>query len=159
MIRKATKEDLPAILPIYAAARAYMRKNGNMTQWDGIDAPELQLENDIRLGQLYVWEKDGIHGAFAFIIGEDATYQTIEDGAWLSDSLYGTIHRLGSDGQHKGVFTDIIQWASAQIPHLRADTHSANATMQYVLQKNGFRRVGVIYVPDGSPRIAFERLN
>lgn len=81
MIRKATKEDLPAILPVYAAARAYMRKNGNMTQWDGIDAPELQLENDIRLGQLYVWEKDGIHGVFAFIIGEDATYQTIEDGA------------------------------------------------------------------------------
>ena len=53
----------------------------------------------------------------------------------------------------------MIQWASAQIPHLRADTHSANTTMQYILQKNSFRRVGVIYVPDGSPRIAFERLN
>ena len=68
----------------------------------------------------------------------------------------------GSEAHGMGyinTITDIIQWALAQCPHLRADTHSTNATMQYILQKNGFRRVGVIYVPDGSPRIAFERLN
>lgn len=158
MIRKATKEDLPAIMPIYATARAYMRANGNMTQWDGIDAPEWQLENDIRLGQLYVWEKNGIHASFAFIIGDDATYSTIENGAWLSSSPYGTIHRLGSDGQYKGVFAEIVEWALKLIPHLRADTHSNNATMQYLLQKNGFQRVGIIYVPDGSPRMAFEQI-
>lgn len=152
-------EDLPVILPVYAAARAYMRRNGNMTQWVGIDAPELQLENDIRLGRHYVWEKDGVHATFAFIIGEDATYQTIEDGAWRSDSLYGAIHRLGSDGQHSGVFSDIVNWALTQISHLRIDTHRTNATMLHLLQKNGFSRAGIIYVPDGSPRIAYERID
>ena len=30
-------------------------------------------------------------GVFAFIIGDDPTYQVIEDGGWLNDNPYGAI--------------------------------------------------------------------
>ena|GEM_PF-5473312 len=33
MIRQATVQDIPTILRIYDAARAFMRHTGNMTQW------------------------------------------------------------------------------------------------------------------------------
>ena len=159
MIRKATLEDLPTILPIYATARAYMRAHGNTVQWDGIDAPEPKLAHDIELGQLYVLEEDAtIHAVFAFIIGDDPLYERIDDGAWCSDRPYGTIHRLGSDGKTKNVLDKVIDWAMTQIDHLRADTHESNFTVQRALEKSGFLRQGTIYVEDGTPRIAFEKM-
>mgnify|MGYP002933455973 FL=1 len=49
--------------------------------------------------ELYVLREEGaIHGVFAFILGEDPTYRVIEQGAWLSDAPYGTIHAVASDG-------------------------------------------------------------
>ncbi len=41
--------------------------------------------------------------SFAFILGEDPTYQQI-DGAWLNDQPYGTIHRIAGNGKIKGTF-------------------------------------------------------
>ena len=59
------------------------------------------LVADVAAGQLYVMEDaGGVYAVFAFIIGDDPTYQVI-DGAWLDDGTpYGTLHRLGSDGTH-----------------------------------------------------------
>lgn len=39
---------------------------------------------------------------------------------------------------------------------LRADTHRDNLPMQRVLEKAGFSLRGVIYVEDGSERLAYE---
>lgn len=158
MIRKATTNDLPKILPIYAVARQYMRDHGNMVQWEGLDAPEPKLVRDIQLGQLYVLEEDEIHAVFAFIIGDDPLYARIEDGTWRSDLPYGTIHRLGSDGKTQGVLAKVMDWATTQIDHLRADTHESNSTVQRALEKSGFLRQGIIYVEDGTPRIAYEKM-
>ncbi len=157
MIRKATMADLPHILPIYATARQHMRDHGNTVQWEGLDAPEPKLERDIQSGQLYVLDDGVIHAVFAFIIGDDALYARIEDGAWQDDTPYGTIHRLGSDGTVSSVFKQVIAWATSEIHHLRADTHESNTTMQYLLQRSGFQRRGIIYVEDGTPRIAYEK--
>ena len=30
--------------------------------------------------------------------------------------------------------------------------------MQHLIEKNGFQRCGIIYVEDGSPRIAYEKI-
>lgn len=156
MIRKATTEDLPRILEVYAAARQYMRDHGNTVQWGGKDRPESKLENDIRVGQLYVLEDTEIRAVFAFIIGPDATYEVIEGGAWRSDALYGTLHRLGSDGTRKDVFGEVFAWMTSQIGYIRVDTHESNLTMQHIAEKYGFVRCGIIYVPDGTPRYAYD---
>lgn len=159
MIRLAVIEDLPTILNIYEYARSFMKKNGNATQWNDNFPPEDLLKKDIECGQLYVYEEENIiHGVFAFIIGKDETYEHIENGKWLSNSLYGTIHRVASDGKMKGLLNKIICYCKKQINHLRIDTHSNNKIMQHIILKNGFIKCGTIYVEDGSPRIAFEKI-
>ena len=160
MIRLATAGDIPAILNIFEAARSYMRAHGNNVQWvNGYPGEELLLD-DVKKSQLYVMEnEDGRpYGAFAFIIGPDHTYAYIENGSWLDESEYGTIHRLGSDGIQKNVFRECMDYCKSRIGHLRLDTHEVNATLQHLARREGFVERGIIYVDDGTPRVAFEWL-
>ena len=157
-IRKAASQDLPRIREIYEMARQFMRKNGNHSQWGKGDEPEALIEEDIRQGNLYVLEEAGIHAGFAFIIGEDPTYLEIEEGSWKSEEPYAAVHRVASDGTVQGVLGHVMDYCSAQVPHLRIDTHKDNKVMQHVLEKYGFVSCGIVHVPDGSPRIAYELL-
>ena len=47
MIRTATPGDLPALGPVYAAARRFMAENGNPTQWSDRYPLTEDLEEDI----------------------------------------------------------------------------------------------------------------
>ena len=96
-----------------------------------------------------------ICGAFVFFIGDDPTYRYIE-GSWMKDTPYGVIHRIA--GQGGGIFADALSFCEARISHIRIDTHHDNKPMQHVVEKAGFSRRGIIYVDDGSPRIAYEKL-
>lgn len=103
-------------------------------------------------------ENGAVHGVFAFIIGDDPTYQTIEQGSWLAGGAYGTIHRIAGDGQVHGLLRRAVDFGWERIPHLRIDTHENNRVMQYLIEKCGFSYCGVIHVDDGSPRLAYERV-
>lgn len=157
-IRKATLKDLSRVLEIYAYARDFMAKTGNPTQWgDGYPKKELLID-DIDSDQLYVMEENAqVHGVFVFVIGDDPTYEIIEEGAWFDDSPYGTIHRIAGDGQVKGILQLCVDFCRKQIDTLRIDTHHDNMIMQRAIEKNGFQRCGIIYSVDGSPRIAYQR--
>lgn len=158
-IVKAKMEDLPVILRIYEIARNFMRKTGNPMQWKDTFPPESLLAEDICAGNLYeVISDDTIHAAFALIIGEEPTYAKIEQGRWLSETEYGTLHRIASDGRIHGVFDAIHAFSVREIGHLRIDTHKDNKVMQHLIEKNCYRKCGVIYVADGSPRIAYEKI-
>jgi len=154
-IRVAKTEDLPRVEEIYAYARQFMEHTGNPTQWGKTEPQVSQLKTDIAEEKLYVIESDGIHGVFFFTIGDDPTYARIEDGSWLSDAPYGTIHRIAGDGSG-GIVGTAVAFARGKIRHLRIDTHRDNKVMQHVVEKHGFSRRGIIYVSDGSPRIAYE---
>ena len=82
LIRPTPYDDIDALLAIFAHARRQMATDGNPTQWgDGYPEHE-QLEEDIQRGVSYVIEHEGhICGTFIFIIGNDPTYDVIEDGA------------------------------------------------------------------------------
>ena len=158
-IRKAVNTDLPRIMEIYELARNYMRKTGNPNQWKNNFPSKGLLLDDINKGNLYVITADSkIHAVFAFIIGEDPTYTYIENGTWLSDTPYGTLHRIAGDRKIKGIFTIVTEFCEQKINHLRVDTHQDNQVMQHLICKNGFKKCGIIYVDDGTPRIAYERL-
>lgn len=159
MIRTAAIEDLPSLRRIYTAARAFMAQTGNPTQWGASFPPEDLLREDIRQGRLWVVEKGGaVRGAFAFLVGEDPTYQVIENGAWRSDAPYGALHRVASDGTARGLFSEMVDFCWARIPHLRIDTHRDNRVMRHLVEKHGFSLCGTIYTDDGTPRLAFERV-
>ncbi len=158
LVRKANHQDLERIEEIYSYARQFMADTGNPNQWGKTNPPKEQLVEDIQLGRLYViTEADNIHGVFYFYIGEDPTYQKIFHGAWHSGSPYGTIHRIAGDGS-RGILRTAAAFCEKQIGHLRIDTHADNQIMQRAVAKEGFQRCGIIYIADGSPRIAYDRI-
>lgn len=156
-IAPAQLKDIDTILQIYELAKQYMIASGNPNQWNSIYPERQLLLNDIKKGQLYIYKEDGvIHGVFAYIIGDDPTYAYIEDGAWLNEEPYGTIHRLAGDGKVKGIFKRCVDFCLGKCENLRADTHHDNRTMQHLLKKYGFERCGIIYLQSGAPRIAYQ---
>lgn len=167
MIRPATRGDLPSILSIYTAARKFMAETGNASQWNDSYPPVSLVEEDIKKNQLYVITtdtgaqdtvplSDTVHAVFAFLPGEEPDYDVITDGHWLSDTPYRAVHRVASDGTIRGVVSQCMDYCKSQCSHLRIDTHENNLVMQHQLEKNGFRRCGIIHIADGSPRIAYE---
>ena len=155
-IRPATQADLSDILEIYAHARRFMAENGNPTQWGQNHPAQHLLDEDISLNRLYVVESgERLCGVFMFEVGNDPTYTYIE-GSWRSDSPYGVIHRIAGVGG--GVFAAALEYCSGVIGHLRIDTHADNKPMQHVVEKAGFSKRGIIYVEDGTPRIAYDRI-
>lgn len=75
-------------------------------------------------------EECRICGVFAFLIGPDETYARIEQGKWISESEYGTIHRVAGNGMTHGLLQRIVTYCEKKIPHLRTDTHQDNQIMQ-----------------------------
>lgn len=160
LIRPAGLEDLPLVMEIYEYARAFMRANGNVTQWvNGYPSEEL-IRREIQDGHSFVCTNgDGeIVGTFCFILGDDPTYQQIYDGAWLNDEPYGVIHRMGTNGKRKGIAEACLNWSFQHSGNIRVDTHRDNLVMQHILEKNGFKRCGIIYVRDGTERIAYQKI-
>ena len=156
-VRTAQYTDLSRIEEIYRMARQFMADNGNPNQWGKTNPPTSQLEQDIARGELYVIQSENIiHGVFYFAIGEDPTYGYIE-GSWLSDAPYGTIHRIAGDGSG-GILKTAVAFAKTKTDHIRIDTHEDNKIMQNAVTRQGFQRRGIIYIADGSPRIAYELL-
>lgn len=176
-VRPATEADLPALPPLFEAARAIMRSDGNLHQWvngyPGLDA----VREDIARGGGFVLElahgglvlkedapgpgqtapcASRIVGYFALLPSPEPTYGRI-DGAWLTDGPYGVIHRIASYPDVHGVFGAIIGFAAARYPHLRIDTHRDNRIMQHLVLKHGFTYCGIIWLLSGDERLAFER--
>ena len=156
MIRQATEKDISRLLEIYSSAKTFMHTNGNPNQWNGAYPDKDVLRADIEKGNLYAMYDGGrIYGCFALIGGDDPTYAYIE-GGWKSDSPYGTIHRIAGDGTKHGIMRECFDFARGKYDHLRVDTHEDNKPMQNAVKKCGFEYAGVIYLKDGSPRLAFE---
>lgn len=156
-IRNAVLNDLPVLMELFAGARRFMAEKGNPKQWWGGYPTEEMLRADITAGQLYVCEEEvHIYAAFVLIIGDDPTYQVIE-GAWKNDLPYGTLHRIASTGEKRGMVDEIVRWAFAKCGNLRGDTHELNLPMQHAFERNGFERCGTIWVEDGTPRMAYHK--
>ena len=92
--------DIDRIMEVYDAAKYYMRSKGNFSQWTAGYPDRETILNDIAHWSHYIAEDEegNILMAFSFILGADPTYKVIENGKWLNDLPYGTIHRIASSG-------------------------------------------------------------
>lgn len=157
MILKSTIDDLDEILKIYANARIFMKEHGNPTQWNNNRPTISSIIDDINKGQHFKIVDNGeIVGVFTFYIGIDPCYKIIK-GKWLNDDEYGVIHKIASSYKKKGILEECLKYAESQINNLRIDTHKDNIVMQNAVTKFGFKECGIIYVDDGTPRIAYQR--
>ena len=157
-IRKTTMEDIPAVMEIYAEARAYMRETGNPDQWQGNHPPQGLIEQDIQAGNSYVCVNNNeIAAVFYFNIEEDPTYGKI-DGSWLNDKPYGVVHRIARGSNGKGAAAFCMEWCFAKHPNIRIDTHRDNAAMLALLERLGFTYCGIIWLANGDERMAFQKI-
>ena len=161
-IRKAKQSELEIIEKIYADARAFMRRSGNMKQWSGGEPKRETLISDIERGQLYtVWDCGEILAVFAYIEGIDETYINIYEGEWKNDLPYSVIHRIAvAENAHgRGVARFCFDFAFEKYKNLKIDTHRDNIPMQKALLKCGFEYCGIIYLKNGDDRLAYQKFN
>jgi len=155
-IRLTNLNDLDAVMEIYEHAKVFMHTHGNPFQWVNTPNREMIID-DINHQVSYVIINDNkIVGVFAFIIGIDPTYNYIE-GHWLNDLEYGTIHRIASSFEVKGILDCALEYCFSKIDNVRIDTHADNKVMLSNIRKHGFTECGIIYLADKSARIAFQK--
>lgn len=162
---QANRADLDPVMEIIRQAQAYFKENG-IDQWQNGYPNEEIILSDMERGNSYVMRKNGrVIATAAVSFDGESTYDTIYEGAWLTGGEYAVIHRIAVDGGEKGtgVAAEIIGntemlCSARNVPGIRVDTHEKNRSMQRMLEKNHFRYCGIIYLHDGSLRMAFEKI-
>lgn len=162
-IRLSKSKDLPTLMAIFREAQGTIATLG-IDQWQNGYPSETVIAEDIALGRSHVAEQDGtVCGTFV-LVDTEPTYDELHGGKWLSDE-YAAIHRVAVPVAYRGtgVCDAIIRYAAAYAraqgkTSLRIDTHRGNIPMRRMLQKQGFVYRGVIFLSDGSPRVAYEKV-
>ena len=165
-LRKSTNLDLPYIMAIISDAQESLRLQ-NIDQWQNQYPNEDTILNDIDKGYSYVFIDEAeqkIVATVAISFDGEETYNNIYYGKWILEEPYGVIHRIAVHKEYlsSGIGAKLIHQVQELVkkqgvPSLRIDTHKDNVPMQKLLKKLAFIQCGIIYVKDGSERIAFEK--
>jgi GNAT superfamily N-acetyltransferase len=172
-IRTTTPKDIDAVMTVIEEARTTIAALG-INQWQNGSPNRVMITEDMALGQGRVVTDDegAVIGTFALIYTGEPTYQTVYDGGWRTSDLdadgsiaYIAIHRVAVSVAHRGsgISTAIIAYAEefARIlgkSSLRIDTHEGNVIMRRMLEKHGFVACGTIFLQNGDPRVAYEKI-
>ncbi len=165
-IGQATEADIPAMLRIWDDGRHALADAG-VPQWADGYPNEAVAREDVANGWAHLVTVSRQPAAVAAIKPEpDVDYESIEEGAWISDRPYCAVHRIAtaSTMKRQGLATYIMEYAARLarekgLGSLRIDTHTKNIAMQRFLESNGFVRCGVIRLHrTGEARVAFEKL-
>ena len=156
-IRHTTAADIEAVMQMYDHSRNVMRANGNHTQWVGYPTRDY-VEEDIRCGASRIIEANGQPiGTFAVVPGVEPTYGVIAHGRWIDNvTPYATVHRIAAMPNTHGIADVAFAYSKEQYDHLRVDTHADNHAMRHIMDKEGFVYCGIVFMDDGSPRVAYE---
>lgn len=163
--RQANISDLDQIVEIIELSKKYLKET-KVDQWqDGYPAKE-DLRRDIESGNSYVLtNKDEIVATTVISLDGESTYNSIFNGEWITNEEYIVMHRVAVYDKYrgKGIFKELIKEAESLalnkgIFSIKIDTHRDNISMQRAVVKNNFKRCGIIYLEDGSERIAFEKV-
>lgn len=162
MIRRATTEDIAEIMSIVADAQISLRELG-IDQWqDGYPSVKI-IEDDIASGVGYVYCVDNeVVGYVVIVLDDESAYSQISDSEWNTSNDYVVVHRLCVRGGYTkaGIAMAMMDFASQQarkcgFTGFRIDTHRGNIRMLSLLEKLGFKYVGVIYYDSGE-RLAYD---
>ena len=165
-VRPSVPEELDVLLEIVECGRAALAEAG-VDQWnDGYPSRE-SIVSDLAKKVSYTVALGEKPIATAVILTDgEPDYDEINDGRWLQDGPYITVHRVAThkDAKRTGAASLLIKKAEEMAKErsfaaVRIDTHRDNLVMQSFLQKNGFIRCGIIHLRrSGDERIAFEKL-
>ena len=165
LLEPAAPADAELCYHFVDLGRQFQREQG-FVQWTD-DTPNLDtVRNDILARKGYLVKADGTAAGYVCVSfdGEPA-YLEIE-GQWNSNSDYAVVHRMAFSPQFRGVGLSDMVWdriaelcISRNIFCIRVDTDFPNKRMQHILEKNGFRRCGIVVYPEPvGRRIAYDRI-
>ena len=156
-IRMTTEADTAQVMAMYDHSRSLMRAAGNTTQWVGYPTRAQLLADIERDASWTMFDGDLAVGTFALVPGDEPTYGVIVHGRWLdSTTPYATLHRLAKVPDVHGVAEAAFRFAKQRHPYLRVDTHESNSAMRRIVEHEGFVRSGIVFMADGSERLAYE---
>lgn len=163
--RRTEVKDISSVVIMYNQAISYL-KNQGINQWQSGYPNESTLRKDMADGDSYVIESNGKVIASACIsFKEDMNYRYIEGGSWQNNHEYAVIHRIVVDESVKGkgvakVLMDACEQLCIEraVDTIRIDTHEENKSMQSMIAKQGFVYCGVIFLQDGAPRNAYDKV-
>lgn len=169
-IRKTVVSDIDAVMSLFDKARKTMAEL-RIDQWqDGYPFKEDILQDIEREESYVLTDNEEIIGTFMLMKRKEPTYEKIYDGAWLTPdfSPYATVHRVtvapekrasfAGVGASKYIVDYIKEYAAKEnlSGGIKIDTHRGNVAMRKMLEKNGFKYCGVIYLADGNERVAYQ---
>lgn len=170
--RKATYDDLPAIMQIVDEAKALLKADGS-SQWQSGYPNKFTFIADIDAGASYVLTVDDKVAATAMISSkEESGYSALKEGQWqFPESEYGSyavIHRVAVSQDYRGqhlidhLFKNLFRTISALgYKTVRIDTHTMNARMQKAIDRSGMTLSGVVTLdhdPIEPTRLCYEGL-
>ena len=162
-LENALVEDVQQCYDIINIGRKFQQEQG-FTQWTE-DYPNFNTIHDDILNKTgYVVKVDGmIAGYMCIDFGGEPAYYNIE-GKWNLDAPFAVVHRMAFSTQYRGIGLADTTWKLIEeycqkknIHYIRVDTDFPNKRMQHILEKNGFKRCGVI-VFQGSGKIAYDKV-
>jgi len=163
--RNAEISDIDKIMNIIKQAQQYLKDKG-VDQWQD-NYPNFDvIKDDIEKRKGYVLETDGkVVATVAVSYNDEKTYEKIYDGKWITESDYAVIHRIAVDNNYKGkrlsslIISEIEKMCLKRNIHsIKIDTHKQNESMKKMLNNNGFKYCGIIYLENGSERVAYEKV-
>ena len=172
--RKMEERDLDTVEKMLNAARKHMGEVLKLTQWQGEYPSRRDFAEDIALSRAYVLcDDDDLPIAAAMVrTGKEPAYDKMTDGNGEFSGIWqyeketsGSVHRfcvsqeLNGRGIGSAFMREIFaHFKSIGVRSVRIDTHRANKPMRRMLEKCGFRAVGIVLVPEpfDPERIAYE---
>lgn len=163
-IQKATLVDIPAMMVIINDAKVNLKKTG-INQWQGGYPNEASLAADIETGHSYLYFENGELAAITGLFpGPDSLYSHIEEGEWITELPYTSIHRIAvaKDMLGKGVAGRLFEicellTTTEGYKSIRIDTHPENKSMRRTLEKKNYQYCGHVFMENNDLRFAYEK--
>ena len=164
--RRMESPDIARVIEIFSSARLLQRKRG-IDQWEEGYPSKANVQGDIDSGSGWVFTHEGnIVGVISVVRGEEAVYERIIGGSWLTDGEpYATVHRVAvhRDWLGTSLATEMLDFAEDLargygVASLRADTHERNTPMIRLLHSRGYSERGLIFIKSGLLPVVFEKL-
>ncbi len=156
---KIDMNNFEEVKPLYKKAIEFMHSFGNTTQWTDDESFFDEIRFALNSGSSYkMTNKDGeIVCVFALFKGPDPMYGKIVRGSWIDEKPYYSIHKLASTFTTHGLFKEVLYFAFNFTDTIRIDTHKDNVPMKKAIIRNGFDYCGVVFAPDGTERVVFQK--
>lgn len=160
-IRKATPQDIPAVICIFDDARNFQRTSG-FIQWVDGYPNKSTLEKDLAADSAYIVEYEDNLAGYFFIAYDDPGYEGLT-GIWENEGKFAVVHRLALCGAQrgKGLAKKIIKEAERIAAEngarsMRIDTGESNFIMQRIMTSLGYNPKGLLNFSWG-PRLTYEK--